>query len=142
MTLDEFCGFFKDKQAHYPESDSFVRDGYGQKAGGYINTAKYREIKIDSESAEPNQKWHLLDSYYKRTDGHKAAKRCYSYLLCPELLLWIGESAGFDIKEVANEARQIIDNGEKWSRNKAGRKIREKITWDMLEKKITEQILI
>lgn len=136
MTLDEFCHFFMDKKAHYPESDCFVRDGYGQKAGGYIKTAKNSEIKIDSKNAEPNQKWHLLKSYYQGTDGNKAAKRCYGYLLCPELLLWITEAAGFDIKDVAKEARQIIDKGEKWSRNKAGRKIREKITWEMLEEKI------
>lgn len=136
MTLDEFCRFFEDKQPHYPVSTHFVKDGYGQKAGGYIKTAKLEGKMIDSRSAEPNQKWHLLYSYNKRTDGKKDAMRCYGYLLCPELLLWIAEAVGFDIEEIAEEARQIIDTGEKWARNRAGRKIREKITWAMLEEKI------
>ncbi len=136
MTLDRFCDFFRDKQEHYPESDRFVIDGYGQKAGGYIKTAKLEGKMINSQSAEPNQKWHLLCSYHKRTDGKKDAKRCYGYLLCPELLLWIAEAVGFDVKEIAAEARQIIDTGGKWARNKAGRKIREKITWAMLEEEI------
>lgn len=136
MTLDEFCYFFVDKKTYYSESKCFVIDGYGQKAGGYIKYAKEKKVEINKEKAEPNQKWHLLESYYAKPNGEKSARRCYSYLLCPELLLWIAEAAGFDIKEVAKEARQIIDSGEKWARNKAGRQIRKKITWEMLEERI------
>lgn len=136
MTLDEFCDFFKNKKTHYQKSDDFVIQGYGQKSGGYIECAEFKEIEIDSEKAEPNQKWHLLESYYRKANGKKDAKRCYGYLLCPELLLWIAEAAGFDIAEVSKEAIQIIDSEEKYARNKAGRKIKEKITWEMLEDKI------
>lgn len=136
MTLDEFCDFFKNKNPHYQKSDDFVIKGYGQKSGGYIECAECKKIEIDSEKAEPNQQWHLLKSYYREKNGKKDAKHCYRYLLCPELLLWIAEAAGFDITEVAEEAKQIIDNKEKGARNKAGRKIKEKITWEKLEDKI------
>lgn len=45
----------------------------------------------------------------------KDAKRCYGYLLCPELLLWIAEAAGIDITEAVKEAKIIIDSGEAYS---------------------------
>ena len=133
MILEEFCDFFKDKETHYDESTNFVKEGYGQLSGGYIECSKCKKVKIDANTAEPNQKWHLLESYYREYDSKKDAKRCYSYLLCPELLLWIAEAAGFNIKNVAEEAKKIINSGEKRARNKAGRKIKEEITWENLE---------
>jgi len=136
MTLNEFCDFFKDKKEHYQQSDNFVKKGYGQVSGGYIDCAKCKKIEVDSTNAEPNQKWHLLESYYREENGRSDAKRCYGYLLCPELLLWIAEAAGFDITDVAQEAMQIIDDRSKAARNKAGRKIKEKITWKNLEDRI------
>jgi len=140
LTLEEFCTFFDDKQKHYPVSDSFIKDGYMQKEHGYIRNAKNEGIKRDVEIAEPNQKWHLLKSYYPRMDKNSDACKCYKKLLCPELLLWIAEAAGFDVAEISKKAQKIIKNGTNGrARNKAGIYIRNEITWEILEEKITKE---
>ena len=140
MTLEEFCAFFDGKQEHYPVSDSFIKNGYMQEERGYIRNAKKEGIKRDVENAEPNQKWHLLKSYYPSTDKYRDAYKCYKRLLCPELLLWIAESTGFDVEDILIEAQRIIKNGTNGrARNKAGIYIRNEITWEMLEEKIAQE---
>ena len=143
MEMQEFIEFFKDKNAHYKISDSFAGDErYRQKRGGYIKRAKDEHIEINIIKAEPNQKWHLLTSYYDElSDCKKDAKHSYNRLLCPELLLWIAEAAGIDpevVNKAATKAREIIDSGaDGRSRNKAGKEITNKIiTWQMIEDKV------
>ncbi len=143
MEMQEFIDFFKDKNAHYKTSDSFASDlRYRQKKGGYIKKAKDMHIEIDIEKAEPNQKWHLLISYYDELiDCKKDAKNCYNRLLCPELLLWMADAAGIEseiVEKAATKSREVIDSGTDGRlRNKAGREITNKIIpWDMIEEKI------
>ncbi|MHC1683077.1 MAG: hypothetical protein AB6733_09035 [Clostridiaceae bacterium] len=143
MEMQEFIEFFKDKNIHYEISDSFAGDErYRQKRGGYIKKAKDAHIEINIIKAEPNQKWHLLTSYYDElSDCKKDAKDCYNRLLCPELLLWIAEAVGIDsevVNKAATKAREIIDSGADGRlRNKAGKEItKEIITWQMIEDKI------
>lgn len=146
MEMQEFIDFFTDKNDHYEISDSFGRDErYRQKRGGYIKKAKDTHIEINIKKAEPNQKWHLLTSYYDElSDCKKDAKDCYNRLLCPELLLWIADAAGIDseiVDKVATKAREIIDSGADGRlRNKAGKEITKKIIpWEMIEEKIKDR---
>ncbi len=147
MEMQEFINFFKDKNDHYEISDSFASDErYRQRCGGYIKNAKVAQIEINIKNAEPNQKWHLLTSYYDEiSDCKKDAETCYNRLKCPELLLWIADAAGIDseiVSKAASKAREIIDSGSNGrSRNKAGYEIRKEIiTWRMIEKKIKTEL--
>lgn len=141
MTIKELANFYKSKNEHYEVSDVFVKAGYQQKSGGYISKAKKIGLEVDYKKAEPNQKWHLLESYIPE----KQESNLYNHLIiCPELLLWMAEAAEIDtniIREAEKKARKIIDAGrqenkEGLARNKAGLTIREIITWGMIENKI------
>jgi hypothetical protein len=129
------------KNEHYPISDSFIKSGYQQKDGGYISKTKKIGLEIDYKKAEPNQKWHFIDSYASEKQGSDIYKHL---LVCPELLLWMAEACGINdsiVRKAEKEAREIINIGRKedkegQSRNKAGIMIRKMITWNMLEEKI------
>jgi len=141
MLIKEIVDYFKTKKEHYPISDGFIKSGYQQQGGGYINKAKKIGLEIDYKKAKPNQKWHFIDSYASEKQGSDVYKHL---LVCPELLLWMAEACGIDnsiIRKAENKAREIINIGRKenkegQSRNKAGIMIRKMITWSMIEEKI------
>ncbi len=138
MLIKEIIDYFKTKNEHYPISDGFIKSGYQQQGGGYINKAKKRGLEIDYKKAEPNQKWHFIDSYALEKQENDVYKHL---LVCPELLLWMAEACGIEddlVRKAEKEAREIIDIGHKegQSRNQAGIVIRKMITWKMLEEKI------
>lgn len=140
MTIQDLINFYSEKEEHYPISDQFVKAEYGQKKNGYINKAKKANKTISCEDAEPDQRWHFLESYASTLDAKADAKTAYR-VVCPELLLWMAEAAGVDSKIVAEaeqSARSIIDNGtDGYARNKAGREIKNNIIkWEMIEKQI------
>ena len=141
MLIREIVNYFKTKNKHYPISDSFIKSGYQQKNSGYISKAKKIGLEIDYKNAEPNQKWHFIDSYASEKQGSDVYKHL---LVCPELLLWMAEACGIDnsiVRKAENKAREIINIGRKenkegQSRNQAGIMIRKMITWNMIEEKI------
>lgn len=140
MMIQDLIKFYTEKEKHYPISDHFVKAGYGQKKNGYIKKAKKTNKTINCENAEPDQRWHFLESYASKLDGKADAKTVYR-VICPELLLWMAEAAGIDSKIVAEaeqSARVIIDNGTNgYARNKAAREIKKNIIkWEMIEKQI------
>lgn len=140
MTIQDLIKFYIEKEKHYPISDLFVKAGYGQKKNGYIKKAKKANKTISCEDAEPDQRWHFLESYASTLDAKADVKTVYR-VICPELLLWMAEAAGVDSKIVAEaeqSARVIIDNGTNgYARNKAGREIKKNIIkWEMIEKQI------
>jgi hypothetical protein len=47
MLIKEIIDYFKTKNEHYPISDGFIKSGYQQQGGGYINKAKKRGLEID-----------------------------------------------------------------------------------------------
>lgn len=113
MTGLELTNFYYNKDEHYPISDSFI-ENYQQKDGGYIAFAIQTGHKVDRKTHEPNQKWHLLESYILvkiiQTNGNINFK--LGVLKCPELILWMAEAAGIDdkiIKEAASYAGKRID---------------------------------
>ena len=54
-------------------------------------------------------------------------------LKCPELLLWIAEAAGCDIREAKMEAEKLCEKGERLLACNAIKKI---IPWEEIEKHI------
>ncbi len=100
ITMRDIVDFLMDKDTHYPISDAFVKE-YQQKSGGYIDYARQLGKTVDKSICEPDQKWHFFDSWFYRTleEGgiswtDSAKLRVYTYLLSPELLLWIYEACG------------------------------------------------
>lgn len=143
MTNKEVIEFFSKKNAHYELSDDFIKK-YQQLGRGYITYARELNKIIDKSLAEPDQKWHLLVSYYgiKEKQGElnlEEQTKCWAIngLKCPELLLWMAEAAGCDIKKAKREAEKLCDNGR---RKQAHVKIKELITWDMIENKIINNL--
>lgn len=139
MTNKEVIEIFSKKSPHYELSDDFVKK-HQQLNGGYITYAKESNKVIDKSIAEPDQKWHLLVSYYGIKEKQSKLKleeevNCWTIkgLKCPELLLWMAEAAGCDIKEAKREAEKLCDEG---NRKQAHIKIKELITWQMIENKI------
>ena len=75
--------------------------------GGYIKFAHKTGHTVSAEQCEPNQKWHLFESYISRTfedEGENVVVHI-GKLKCPELLLWMAEAAGID-EEIVTEAKE------------------------------------
>ena len=148
MTICEWMARMKHKNEHYGISDAFVKD-YQQGKTGYIKYAMQVGYPIKKSQAEPNQKWHLFESYlHRRLADEKlsledSAEAVYKRLKCPELLLWIAEASGVDclkVKEAANRAKEIIDSGSDGrARNKAGQEIVRIISWRTIEQALIEK---
>lgn len=145
ITMRDAYDFFITKDEHYPLSDEFI-EKYQQKDGGYIDYAKELGLLVDKQQHAPNQKWHFFDSWLIRSidDGsltweESAKPRIYTYLLCPELLLWIYEAAGVDPSKVY-EAMLIGEQARKagGSLNSWAAKMRAIVLWEDIQKPILE----
>lgn len=147
MKIKEWMGLIEFSKEHYEISDEFIRK-YQQNRGGYIDYANRIGHLVDKECAEPNQRWHLFDSYLMRkfVDGELSldddANKVWR-IMCPELLLWIAEASNVDseiIKKAADKAKRIIDNSQDgYARNKAAYVIRNEISWNMLENSLKKE---
>lgn len=72
-------------------SEICVTEGYGQSCGGYLK----KKSKLTQSSQEPlSQAEHFLN-YYKNKQNIS-----YSYLRCPQLLLFIAEFSGLSNKRL------------------------------------------
>lgn len=150
MTLEKFCSYI-DENKGCPITEKFMKDGYMQgmvngkieKYSGYVRTARNRGF-IQEDTKMISQCWHLKESYLPGYED-KDARRCYGYLRCPELLLWIAEVCGVDdrtLKDASKEARLIIDaQGNGRARGKAASAIRAIIPWSEIEAKIQEKTI-
>lgn len=116
MNSLELVRFLQNKEEHYPISDEFIEQ-YQQKDNGdknsYITHAKNTGHIVDAKQHEPNQKWHLLESYYiERLIEEEEADFLIRGFNCPELLLWMAEAANVDkdiVKEASGYAKDKID---------------------------------
>jgi len=115
MKAFEMIMFFYNKDEHYPISDRFIEQ-YQQLDDGYLDFAKKTGHCINKNLHEPNQKWHLFESWFLQTVAEKKTNsldEIYSNgFLCPELLLWMAEAAGVEEKyiyEASEYAREKID---------------------------------
>lgn len=59
------------KHTDCPLTKKLIKAGYQQLNGGYIDYAYERGFIVDYRVAEPNQWWHLMCSYCKRTPPNK-----------------------------------------------------------------------
>ena len=108
MTNKEVCDYVKTinpkKNSNGEEyiSEKCVREGYGQSSGGFYKKANAKDL---------SQKEHFLE-YYGKKDKAKNPPT-YSYLRCPQLLLFIAEIAGVprEMVEVAYGKIQEYDKG-------------------------------
>lgn len=117
MTNLEMLSFYFNKKEHYPISDEFI-ENYQQKDDGkdfsYITYAHETEHSIDPENHEPNQKWHLIESYfiYKLIKNNGDIDFGRGGFKSPELLLWMAEAAGVNeciVTDASAFAKKKID---------------------------------
>lgn len=108
ISLIDLIKLYCKKNEHYPISDEFMKK-YQQKAtrDSYIDFARETGHTVSAEQCEPNQKWHLFESYISRTFEEKCENVVVDIrkLKCPELLLWMAEAAGID-DEIVTEAKE------------------------------------
>lgn len=141
VSVDQLRRYYAQKQAHYPIVDDFMQaqgGKYMQTSGGYIKIAAAQGIARSPQTAEPNQKWHLLESYLPVVEASGSVE-VGPRIVCPELLLWMAEAAGIDEEQVracAQEARRIIDTGAPRARNTAGIAIR-KAFWPEIVRRVS-----
>lgn len=104
ITLIDLIKFYCNKNEHYPISDEFIKK-YQQKPTGdsYIDFAHDTGHTVSAEQYEPNQKWHLFESYISWK--FKKNRKNVGQFRCPELLLWMAEAAGID-DEIVTEAKE------------------------------------
>lgn len=74
-------------------ASDFVKLGYGQTVGGYMN----------SDDERPDQKEHFINYYKDKTDRTPS----FTNLWCPELMLFIAEILGLN-REYIEEARDYV----------------------------------
>ena len=116
VTMRDIADYLIDKKEHYPFSDEFV-ERYQQNSGGYIDNARKAGLTVDKYLHEPNQKWHYFESWLYPTieEGMSwdasAKTRSYTYLLCPELLLWIFEACEVSPEKV-KAAKEVAEQGK------------------------------
>lgn len=115
VTNGDIMFFYNHKKEHYPNTDRFISEcEFGQQiGGGYMDFARQTGHLIEKNSAEPNQKWHFLESYCLnkiKNEGigwlEKPVNRWV--FKCPELMLWLVEAAGIEPQRVSELCDALI----------------------------------
>ena len=169
VTNGQLIEFYKKCESHYTNTDSFIRE-FQQKdttAGkGYMANAhsakrykkKYKinvEFDINKDTAEPNQKYHFLCSYYEdyiswgdydwTTSELWNKEKKLTDFRCPELLLWLVEAANVytdeEMKAITEEAKKICRDGDNSpdAREAACKRIKEMVDFDRIYEKINKE---
>lgn len=61
MTTGQVKEFFCDKEnVPCPLTEKLVKAGYQQISGGYIDRARWRNVKVSYKENSPSQYWHLM----------------------------------------------------------------------------------
>lgn len=93
-----------------PLTEKLIKAAYQQTTGGYINRAKKNGVKIDYREAEPNQWWHLIESYCGNTEHDVEFTR---RIQCGELIFWMAEVANCVDKSIMEKlVDDIITSGK------------------------------
>ena len=160
MNVIDLILFFRDKEEHYPISDEFI-ENYQQLYRkndhfSYLVVAEQTNHPICPQQHEPNQKWHLYESYFPLQLFNEGGNPDFKTngFRCPELLLWMAEAAGIEdgiVREASDYAKEKIDEIRKASPSKPyssasalfiNKKIKEKYglsLWEMIAKRIAEE---
>ena len=110
MTIGEVKAFFQDKEHKpCPLTEQLVKAGYQQVSGGYIDTAKWRGVKVNYKENSPSQFWHLM-TY---CDRRRADMPFTKSIVCGELIFWMAEVSGaVDPVDLKRLASQIIESAD------------------------------
>ena len=110
MTTGEVKVFFQDKEhTPCPLTERLVKAGYQQVSGGYIDTAKWKGIKVNYKENTPSQYWHLMNYCNRRDADMPFTKR----IVCGELIFWMAEvSSAVETEELEKLCNQIIESAD------------------------------
>lgn len=110
MTTGQVKEFFSDKEkAQCPLTEKLVKAGYQQISGGYIDRARWRDVKVSYKDNCPSQYWHLMTYCDSRRTDHPFTKS----VTCGELIFWMAEVSGAVEKDVLERlANQIIESAD------------------------------
>ena len=87
-------------------TETLIKAGYQQKSNGYIAHAIKDGLKVDYREAEPNQWWHLIESYCD-SDNTKPEDIFNRRIQCGELIFWMAEVANCVDK---SEMKKLVEN--------------------------------
>lgn len=110
MTIGEVNNYFQNKE-HTPSplTEQLVKAGYQQVSGGYIDTAKWRGVKVSYKENSPSQYWHLM-TY---CDRRRADLPFTKSVVCGELIFWMAEVSGaVETEELEKLCNQIIESAD------------------------------
>lgn len=112
MNIRQVKEFFENKgNIPYPLTERFIKSGYQQTSGGYINLAKKRKLTVDYTKAEPTQYWHLIEEYIPSVPEDKVFSRS---IVCGELIFWMAEvSKAVPEEKLEDLLERIIADGDK-----------------------------
>ena len=144
VTNADLMAFYSGKKEHYTYTDKFIIEcEFGQqRSGEYIDFANETGHPVDKNIAEPNQKWHFLESY---CINKKIKDEGIGWLeeetqiwdsryglKCPELLLWLIEAAGIETQRVSALCDALIKTCTTYKarNNEALALIRETVNWE------------
>ena len=136
MNIYQVKQFYKDKKdTPCPLTERLIKAGYQQVGGGYIDFAKKQGKTVDYRIAEPNQYWHLFESYLPTVDEDKTFSKS---IVCGELIFWMAEVAEAvsedDLEDLLDE---IVESSDISNRKKWNKKIQE-ICFDKIVEKVEQ----
>jgi hypothetical protein len=75
--------------------------------------------------------------YYGRKNSHRSAEYAYNHIICPPMVLWLGESSGVPKAKVAAAKRAALSAGAHLPAKSAA--IRKIIPWEMIEGRLDKR---
>lgn len=99
-----------------PLTEELIRNGYVQKAKGYIQYARSCGVK------DPTQYWHLIYSWSDRSQKDAPFNK---RIQCGELIFWMAEVSQAVDTDTLEDLKTTIVNDYLFNRRKGNRKIKE-----------------
>jgi hypothetical protein len=72
--------------------------------------------------------------YYGRKNSHRSAEFAYNHIVCPPMVLWLGEATGIPKATVAKAMRAGLAAGRSLASQSAA--IRQVIPWDAIQNQL------
>lgn len=137
MIYREFIKYCEKQEEKPQYTTKFIKQYQQRNRSGntYLYEAKMQGKEVCKEKGEPDQKWHLLSSWYKYKELEICDKEIDQWcnFRCPELLIWIAEVSGQEDK-VKEVVEMMIDSdiykaNDGVARNKMVKLIKDEIEW-------------
>lgn len=137
MIYREFIEYYKQQEERPKNTTEFIRryQQLNSGKGTYLHNAIVEGKMIYKCEGEPNQKWHLLNSWYPNKKEKISEKNVTEWcgLQCPELLLWIAEVSGqkekvkYVVEKILNDDSYKANDGK--ARREMVKFIKAEIKW-------------